>query len=31
LKPGGGFAPVPQEGPALLEEATVPVAGYYRS
>ena len=31
LKPGGGFAPVPQEGPALLEEASAPVAGYYRS
>ncbi|MFJ6672054.1 nucleoside deaminase [Actinosynnema sp. NPDC091369] len=31
LKPGGGFPAVPQEGPALLEEATVPVAGYYRS
>jgi tRNA(Arg) A34 adenosine deaminase TadA len=30
LKPGGGFTPVPQEGPALLEEATIPVAGYYR-
>ncbi|MFE9745325.1 nucleoside deaminase [Saccharothrix saharensis] len=31
LKPGGGFPAVPQEGPALLEEASVPVAGYYRS
>ncbi|MFE2752180.1 nucleoside deaminase [Actinosynnema sp. NPDC059335] len=30
LKPGGGFPPVPQEGPALREEATVPVEGYYR-
>ncbi|ONI83554.1 tRNA-specific adenosine deaminase [Saccharothrix sp. ALI-22-I] len=30
LKPGGGFAAVPQEGPALLEEARVPVVGYYR-
>ncbi|MGA6161095.1 nucleoside deaminase [Amycolatopsis magusensis] len=29
LKPGGGFAPVPQEGPALYEEARVPVEGYY--
>jgi tRNA(Arg) A34 adenosine deaminase TadA len=31
LKPGGGFPAVPQEGPALLEEASAPVAGYYRS
>ncbi|MEC3978407.1 nucleoside deaminase [Amycolatopsis sp. H20-H5] len=30
LKPGGGFPPVPQEGPALLDEASVPVADYYR-
>ncbi|TQM83004.1 tRNA(Arg) A34 adenosine deaminase TadA [Saccharothrix saharensis] len=30
LKPGGGFPAVPQEGPALLEEASAPVAGYYR-
>jgi tRNA(Arg) A34 adenosine deaminase TadA len=30
LKPGGGFAAVPQEGPALHEEARVPVEGYYR-
>jgi tRNA(Arg) A34 adenosine deaminase TadA len=29
LKPGGGFPAVPQEGPALLQEASVPVAGYY--
>ncbi len=29
LKPGGGFLPVPQEGPALFEEARVPVDGYY--
>lgn len=27
LKPGGGFPAVPQEGPALLEEASAPVAG----
>lgn len=30
LKPGGGFPAVPQEGPALPEEASVPVEGYYR-
>lgn len=29
LKPGGGWPVVPQEGPALYEEACVPVAGYY--
>ncbi|SDY34316.1 Cytidine and deoxycytidylate deaminase zinc-binding region [Amycolatopsis xylanica] len=29
LKPGGGFAPVPHEGPALFDEARVPVDGYY--
>jgi len=29
LKPGGGFAAVPQEGPALYDEARVPVDGYY--
>lgn len=29
LKPGGGFAPVPQEGPALYDEARIPVDGYY--
>jgi tRNA(Arg) A34 adenosine deaminase TadA len=29
LKPGGGFAPVAQEGPALYDEARVPVDGYY--
>ncbi len=29
LKPGGGFTPVPMEGPALYDEATVPLDGYY--
>ncbi|MEV4095363.1 nucleoside deaminase [Streptosporangium saharense] len=29
LKPGGDFPEVPQEGPALYEEARVPVEGYY--
>lgn len=29
LKPSGGFPPVPQEGPALFDEARVPVDGYY--
>lgn len=29
LKPGGGFPVVPQEGPALPEEARRPVEGYY--
>jgi tRNA(Arg) A34 adenosine deaminase TadA len=29
LKPGGGFPPVPQEGPALYDEARRPVDGYY--
>jgi tRNA(Arg) A34 adenosine deaminase TadA len=29
LKPGGGRPEVPQEGPALHEEARVPVEGYY--
>ncbi|TYB64913.1 nucleoside deaminase [Nonomuraea sp. PA05] len=29
LKPGGGWPQVPQEGPALFEEARVPVEGYY--
>ncbi|MBW8481882.1 nucleoside deaminase [Actinomadura parmotrematis] len=29
LQPGGGFPRVPQEGPALPEEARVPVDGYY--
>ncbi|GLY76082.1 nucleoside deaminase [Actinoallomurus iriomotensis] len=29
LKPGGGWPDVPQEGPALYEEARVPVEGYY--
>ncbi len=30
LKPSGGFPPVPQTGPALYDEARVPVDGYYR-
>jgi tRNA(Arg) A34 adenosine deaminase TadA len=29
LKPGGGFPRVPQEGPALYDEARVPIEGYY--
>lgn len=29
LKPGGGWPDVPQVGPALHEEARVPVEGYY--
>ncbi|MGH3382536.1 MAG: nucleoside deaminase [Actinoallomurus sp.] len=29
LKPGGGWPEVPQEGPALHEEARVPLEGYY--
>jgi tRNA(Arg) A34 adenosine deaminase TadA len=29
LKPSGGFPPVPQEGPALYDEARAPVEGYY--
>ena len=29
LRPGGGFPPVPQEGPALYDEARRPVDGYY--
>jgi len=29
LKPTGGFPAVPQEGPALYDEARVPVDGYY--
>jgi tRNA(Arg) A34 adenosine deaminase TadA len=29
LFPTAGFAPVPQHGPALLEEARVPLDGYY--
>lgn len=29
LKPGGSFPAVPTEGPALFEEARVPVEGYY--
>jgi tRNA(Arg) A34 adenosine deaminase TadA len=28
--PGSGFPAVPQEGPALFDEARVPVDGYYR-
>jgi tRNA(Arg) A34 adenosine deaminase TadA len=30
LKPGGGFPAVPQDGPALFDEARTPVDGYYR-
>jgi tRNA(Arg) A34 adenosine deaminase TadA len=29
LKPSGGFPPVPQEGPALFDEARIPIDGYY--
>jgi tRNA(Arg) A34 adenosine deaminase TadA len=29
LKPSGGFAQVPQDGPALFDEARTPVEGYY--
>ncbi|MEU4801733.1 nucleoside deaminase [Actinosynnema sp. NPDC023587] len=29
LKPGGGFPDVPTEGPALHDEAGVPLIGYY--
>jgi tRNA(Arg) A34 adenosine deaminase TadA len=29
LKPSGGFPAVPQEGPALFDEARVPIEGYY--
>ena len=29
LKPQGGFAPVPSDGPALLDEARAAVDGYY--
>lgn len=29
LKPGGGWPQVPQDGPALYEEARIPVEGYY--
>lgn len=29
LKPSGGFPPVPMEGPALYDEARVPVGRYY--
>jgi tRNA(Arg) A34 adenosine deaminase TadA len=30
LKPGGGWPDVPQEGPALYDEARLPVDGYYQ-
>ncbi|MET3807391.1 tRNA(Arg) A34 adenosine deaminase TadA [Nakamurella sp. UYEF19] len=30
LEPGSGYAAVPQDGPALLEEAQVPLRGFYR-
>ena len=30
LKSSGGFPAVPQEGPALFDEASGPVSGYYR-
>ncbi len=30
LKPGGGWPHVPADGPALHDEARVPVEGYYR-
>ena len=30
LKPSGAFPAVPHEGPALFDEARVPVDGYYR-
>ncbi|MCO5972458.1 nucleoside deaminase [Actinoallomurus soli] len=29
LKPGGGWPVVPQEGPALFDEARVPITGFY--
>ena len=29
LKPSGGFPQVPQDGPALFDEARIPVDGYY--
>jgi tRNA(Arg) A34 adenosine deaminase TadA len=29
LKPSGGFPSIPQRGPALLEEASAAVDGYY--
>jgi tRNA(Arg) A34 adenosine deaminase TadA len=29
LKPPDGFPPVPQEGPALFDEARIPIDGYY--
>jgi tRNA(Arg) A34 adenosine deaminase TadA len=29
LKPSGGFPSVPQEGPALYDEARIPIDGYY--
>jgi len=31
LKPGGGWPRVPQDGPALFDEARVPIDGFYRS
>ncbi|GAB2600630.1 nucleoside deaminase [Kribbella endophytica] len=31
LKPGGGFLPVPAEGPALPDEASAVAAAYYKS
>lgn len=30
LKPSGGFPPVPQQGPALFDDARQAVAGYFR-
>ncbi|MEV4001682.1 nucleoside deaminase [Actinomadura sp. NPDC049753] len=30
LKPGGGWPQVPQEGPALFEEARIPLDSFYR-
>lgn len=30
LKPGGGWPDVPHEGPALYDEARIPVEGYYQ-
>jgi tRNA(Arg) A34 adenosine deaminase TadA len=30
LKPGGGWPHVPQEGPALFDEARIPIDGYYQ-
>ncbi|ADB32586.1 CMP/dCMP deaminase zinc-binding protein [Kribbella flavida DSM 17836] len=31
LKPGGGFAPVPEDGPALYDEGRAVVENYYKS